>query len=138
MLGTIKNIEKNFQQMLKNEDVKKVLADMKKMKNKRTKQFDQLLNESWDDIKKGYSREVRGLEKFFANEKQKVNKAFQEQLTELKKFKQALEDHVASARGKKVRKVAKGKGAGKSAARKSPRKRSTVKTSPVVINQSAN
>ncbi|MBI2522423.1 MAG: hypothetical protein HYV97_18530 [Bdellovibrio sp.] len=142
--GTIKNIEKNFQQLLKNEDVKKVLADMKRFKSKRTRQIDKMLNDSWGEVKKGYAREVRAMEKLFANEKKKVNTVFQEQLAELKKMKKVVEDHIATARGKKVRKVAKGKGARK-AARKTaaPRKRAatakhrTARTSPVVISQPA-
>ncbi|HAZ14148.1 MAG: hypothetical protein A2X86_02720 [Bdellovibrionales bacterium GWA2_49_15] len=140
--GALKNIEKNFQQLLNNEDVKKVLTDMKKLKSKRTKQIDKMLNDSWDDIKQGYTNEARGLEKLFAKEKKKVNKVFQEQLTELKKIKKAVEDHIASARGQKVRKVAKAKGTRKTAAPRkktaAKRTRSTVKASPVVINQPAN
>ena len=140
--GTLNNIEKNFQQLLKNEDVKKVLADMKKFKSKRTRQIDKMLNDSWGDIKKGYSREVRAMEKLFANEKKKVNQVFQEQLSELKKMKKAVEDHLGAGRGKKVRKVAKGKGARKSTAHKRvrpapKRARTTAKPSPVVINQPA-
>lgn len=109
--GALKNIEKNFQQLVNNVEVKRVLNDMKKLKSKRTKQIDKMLTNSWDNLQKGYAKDAHLLEKLFTKEKNKINKVFQEQLNELKKIKSAVEDHLSSSLGKKINpgKIAKGK-----------------------------
>lgn len=125
--GTIKNIEKNFQRLTENKEAKRVVANMKKLKNKRARQIDKMLSESWTDIKKGYNREVKAMEKFFEHEKKKVNGIFKNQLDELSKMKKSLEDHFASLRGKRPSK--------KTSAKKSKNKSSAKKVSKMATSK---
>jgi len=120
--GTIKNIENNFQRLLENKDVKKVVNDMKKFKSKRTKVIDKMLTDSWTDIKKSYNREEKAMKQFFENEKNKINSVFKSQLDELRKMKSTLEEHVATARGKKVTKKTTKKKVAKKATKKATKK----------------
>ena len=95
---TIQKIEANFQHLLENKDVKKVLADMRKMKNKRTKQIDKMLGESWSDIKAGYAKEVKAMERLYTKEKKRVNAVFKDQLAELANMKKAIQSHMGPAK----------------------------------------
>jgi len=46
---TFKSIEKNFQTLANNKDIKKVLKEMNKLRDKRSKQIEAMLNQPLDD-----------------------------------------------------------------------------------------
>ena len=54
---TFKKIEDNFQALAKKDDIQKVLKDMQKLRAKRTKQIESMLNQPINELKKGYKKE---------------------------------------------------------------------------------
>lgn len=96
-----KTIEQNFHTLYNNRDVKKVVSEMKKLRAKRTKQIEQMLNQPISEIKKSYKREVKSMESFFKQEMEKTKKIFKNQLKELEKMKSTVEGHIMKATGRK-------------------------------------
>jgi hypothetical protein len=114
-----KTIEQNFHTLYNNREVKRVVSEMKKLRAKRTKQIEQMLNQPISEIKKSYKREVKSMEGFFKSEMEKTKKIFQNQLKELEKMKSTVEGHILKAKGgKPVRKTTKKAGTRTQAAKK--------------------
>ena len=97
---TFKSIEKNFQTLANNKDIKKVLKEMSKLRDKRSKQIESMLNQPLEELKKSYKKEVKAMEDFFKDEIKKTKKVFNEQLKELEKMKKTVEGHIKTATGK--------------------------------------
>gem|GEM_PF-6413980 len=134
ILGAVKNIEKNFEKLSQNQEAQRVLKNMKQYSSKRSKQLDKLVNESWIDVKRAYNREVKGMEAFFEAEKSRLNGLLKSQVSELKKMRKAVQEHLkAMGPGKKpaakktVRK-AKAKRVAKKATRKAAAPAATTST----------
>ena len=57
ILESFKQLEKNFNEFSKNNDLKKTMTNIKKMKNKRVKQVDKMLSSNIADLKKSFTKE---------------------------------------------------------------------------------
>ena len=101
-----KSIEKNFQTLANNKDLKKAIKDMKKLRSKRGKQIESMLNQPLNELKKSYKKEVQTMEKFFKDELKKTKKIFENQFKELEKMKQTVEGHILDAKKKVTKKKA--------------------------------
>ena len=54
ILGSFKTLEKNFIDFAHNSEIQKTIESVKKMKTKRQKQVDKMLNSNIKELRKGY------------------------------------------------------------------------------------
>ena len=90
LLERFKTMESNFLRLANNQELKKVVSDMKKLKKKRQDQVEEMLNSTWPEVKKSYNKEVKNIENFFKSEIDKTKKVFKKQLSEMEKLKETL------------------------------------------------
>ncbi len=127
ILKSLKNIENNFASLTKNQNLKSIVTGLKKHKGDWKKRIELMLHTNISDLKNGTKNDLRAINKFINEEKQKLKDFQNAQNKEIKNIISTAEKYFNTQKKRFIKKPGKKKTATKASAKKIASRKPAIK-----------